>query len=303
MIEKYKELFECKEEFLLPSGRACPGCGGGIMTRLWTKATGGKNVVFGGIGSCGTSTTGMFPIGNMTRIPAIAALLGSNGPTLSGMREALNIRGMQDATVMALDGDGGAADIGFGAYSAMVERGHKVAVCVNDNEGYSATGGQRSGLTSLKAWTRTTHKGKDRPPKHLPFLLMAQDIPYTATANIGYPDDMYRKMKKALDQKNQPSLIQVLCPCIPNWKYEPRKVVEVSRLATETGMYPLYEYEKGSFRRTVFIKKKKPLQEYLKLQGRFDHVTEEDIKEMQAYIDALDRKIDGYIRMYSVEIF
>ena len=131
---------------------------------------------------------------------------------------------------------------------------------------------------------------------------MAHDIPYTATASIAYPEDLYVKIKKALKKENQPSLIQALSPCVPNWKIDPKRTVEVARLAVETGFFPLYEYERGSFRKTLFIQEKKPLQEFLRLQGRFAHVTEEDIKDLRHYIEALERKIEGYLRFYSQEI-
>jgi pyruvate/2-oxoacid:ferredoxin oxidoreductase beta subunit len=300
MLKKYEELFSVKEEFMLPCGRSCPGCGGGIITRFALKAVEGKNVVLSS-GSCGTNTTGIFPIGPMARVAVPVTMLGAFGGVFSGIREALNVTGREDATVLGIVGDGDAADIGFGLLSGMIERRHKVALIIQDNQGYAATGGQRSGTTPLKAWTRTTPDGKKQPPKQLPFIFMAHDIPYTATAAISHPEDLFAKIKKALKPENQPSLIQALSPCVPNWKIDPKRTIEVTRLAVETGFWPLYEYERGSFRRTVFIKEKKPLQEFLKIQGRFAHVTKEDIKDLQGYIDQLEKKIEGYLRFYSME--
>jgi len=300
MLKKYEDI--SKEENMFSGGRSCPGCGGGILTRLFLKELGGGNFVCPAVGSCGTNTTGMFPIGPMAKTGVAVTMLGAIGAAASGARVALDTIGKEDTQVLGIVGDGDAGDIGFGNVSAMVERGHKVCWVVVDNQGYSATGGQRSGLTPLKAWTRTTQSGKSRAPKILPFIFMAHNIPYTASASVAYPDDLYAKVKKALDKKNQPSLIVCLCPCIVNWQIEPRRMVEVARLAVETGAYPLYEYERGSFRRTVFIKERKPIQEYLKLQGRYAHVTGQDIKELEEYRDWLDRQIEGYLRFYSVEI-
>jgi len=299
MLKKYEDI--SKEENMFPGGRSCPGCGGGVLTRLFLKAA-GNNYVLPAPGSCGTNTTGMFPIGPMAKTGVAVTMLGAIGAAASGTRVALDTIGKEDAQVLGVVGDGDTGDIGFGNVSAMVERGHKVCFVVVDNQGYAATGGQRSGLTPLKAWTRTTQSGKSRAPKILPFIFMAHNIPYTASASVAYPEDLYAKIKKALDKKNQPSIIQCLCPCIVNWKIEPKRMVEVARLAVETGVYPLYEYERGSFRRTVFIKERKPIQEYLKLQGRYAHVTGQDIKELEEYRNWLDRQIEGYLRFYSVEI-
>lgn len=302
MLKKYEDLFSVREEFMLPGGRSCPGCGGGVITRFALKAVEGKNFVLSS-GSCGTNTTGLFPFGPMAIAPIPLSMLGGAGGVFSGMREALNVTGREDATVLGIVGDGDCGDIGFGGISGLVERGHKVAIIIQDNQGYAATGGQRSGTTPLKAWTRSTPAGKKRPPKLLPFIFMAHNIPYAATASIAYPDDMYAKFKKILDKNNQPGIIQALSPCVTNWKIEPKRMVEVARLAVETGIFPLYEFERGSFRRTVIIKKRKPIREYLKIQGRYAHVTEEDIKELEAYIDKLDEQIEGYLRMYSKEIW
>lgn len=296
MLKKYKKALGVQEEFMLPGGRSCPGCGGGILTRIVLKAV-GRNMLLTS-GSCGTNTTGLFPVGPMSTIPVPMGVLGGAGGALSGMREALNIKGKEDAQVVGVIGDGDMADIGHGGVSACFERGHKVIVICNDNEGYSATGGQRSGTTELKAWTRSTPEGKSRPPKYLPLIFLAHNIPYVATCTVGYPEDIFEKVSKATKKENQPAYIHCITPCPVDWHTQPKDTVEVGRLIVQTGIWPLWEYERGRFRITE-VKKRRPVEDYLKLQGRFSHVTEDDVDEIKNYIADLEERIEKFAHAYS----
>lgn len=296
MLKKYEKIFAEKEELMLPGGRSCPGCGGGILTRTVFKAIGPNAILSSG--SCGTNTTGLFPIGAMACYPLPVSLLGGCGGALSGIDCALRAKGKEDATVLGIVGDGDAADIGHGSLSGMFERGHKVIVIVADNEGYAATGGQRSGTTELKARTRSTPEGKSRPPKYLPLIFLAHNIPYVATCSIGYPEDIFEKVLKAKNKENQPAFIHCITPCPTNWYSDASKSVELGRLIVETGMWPLWEYERGTFRITE-VKEKRPVEDYLKLQGRFSHVTEKDIEDIKQYITDLGERIRKFAVAYS----
>lgn len=297
MLKKFEKIFQVQEEYMLPGGRSCLGCGGGILTRVVCKAVGRKVVMSSG--SCGTNTTGMFPIGAMSIYPVPVSILGACGAALAGAEMAATIKGYEDATILGIVGDGDCSDIGFGSVSACFERGHKVIFIVQDNQGYAATGGQRSGTTPLKAWTRSTPEGKNRPPKYLPLIMLAHDAPYVATCSVAYPEDIFDKVKKATKKENQPAYIQCITPCPTNWKNVPSMSVEVARQAVTCGIWPLWEYERGAFRRTIVPKKSTPLEDYLQLQGRFKHATEGDIEEMRSYIDDLNEKIDRFAYAYS----
>jgi len=296
--KKFREAFKIKEEFMLAGGRSCIGCSGGILTRMAFKAVGPNTII--SAGSCGTNTTGMFPIGAMSTFPVPVGLLGVTGAALSGMEIAAKIKGREDANILAICGDGDVSDIGFGNVSACFERGHKVILVLQDNQGYAATGGQRSGTTAFKAWTRSTPEGKSRPPKYLPLIMLAHDAPYVATCSVAYPEDIFRKVKKATEKENQPAFIHCITPCPTNWKNEPSTSVEVARQAVTCGIWPLWEYERGTFTRTVIPEKKQsPVEDWLGLQGRFKHVTGMDIEEIKAYIKELNEKIDKYANIYS----
>jgi pyruvate ferredoxin oxidoreductase beta subunit len=179
----------------------------------------------------------------------------------------------------------------------MLERGHGVLYVLYDNEAYMNTGIQRSGGTPHFAWTTTSPvgsklRGKVQRKKDIMSIVIGHHIPYAATANIAYPIDLANKVKTALDYLDEgPAFIHVLAPCPPGWRYPEEMTVEIARLATETGYFPLYEWDHGRIRlnppsNTHLDKsRRKPIIEYLKRQGRFSHLTEDDIKEIEKEID------------------
>jgi pyruvate/2-oxoacid:ferredoxin oxidoreductase beta subunit len=295
--KQYRKIFDVKEEYMLPGGRSCIGCSGGILTRMAFKAVGPNTILSSG--SCGTNTTGMFPVGAMSTLPVPVSLLGAPGAALAGMEIAVKVKGKEGANILGIIGDGDACDIGFGGLSACFERGHKVIVVVQDNQGYAATGGQRSGTTPLKAWTRSTPEGKSRSPKYMPLIMLAHDAPYVATCSVAYPEDIFEKVKKATRKENQPAYIHCITPCPTNWKNEPALSVEVARQAVTCGVWPLWEFERGSFQRSVVPKKMTPVEDYLKIQGRFRQVTKEDVEDIKTYIKQLNDKIDRFIYSYT----
>ncbi|MEM2376444.1 MAG: thiamine pyrophosphate-dependent enzyme, partial [Sulfolobales archaeon] len=200
-----------------------------------------------------------------------------------------------------IGGDGGTFDIGFQALSGMLERGDNVLYICYDNEAYMNTGIQRSGATPMGAWTTTTPVGKVwrgewRPKKRKDLIAIgiAHNIPYAATANPAFPVDLYAKVKKALSIKG-PKLMHVLSSCVPGWRIEPEKSMEVAKLAVLTGLWINYEYENGTYRVTTPVPKRKPVKEYLRLQGRFRHLTDEDIKKIQELVDAEVERINKLV--------
>ena len=175
----------------------------------------------------------------------------------------------------------------------MLERGHDVLYVCYDNEAYMNTGVQRSGLTPFDCDTRTSPSGKaswGNPlrKKDMPAIAAAHGAPYVATASIAFPKDVERKVKKALSIKG-PKYLQIHVPCPPGWKSEPAMTVKVAKLAVETGLYPIFEMENGVVTKVRRIKKK-PVSEYLKIQGRFRHLFkksggEEEIKKVRRIAD------------------
>jgi 2-oxoisovalerate ferredoxin oxidoreductase beta subunit len=195
---------------------------------------------------------------------------------------------LDDITVVGWAGDGGTVDIGLQSLSGAVDRRTDILYVMYDNEAYMNTGIQCSGSTPCGAWTTTTPGGKDisqrTGKKRIMDMLVANGIVYGATVNVAFPENFIETVRKAKDIRG-PKFIHAYSPCPSGWRMDPRKAIEVSRLATQTGVFPLYEYRDGAYAFTKEIKKRKPVDEYLRLQGRFRHLTPQDVAEVQRLVD------------------
>jgi len=276
-----------EEELLAPGHRACAGCGSALCVRLCLKALGRNTVVVTSTG-CIEVTTTPYPE-TAWEVPWIHVAFENAAAVASGVERALKALDREDVTVAVFSGDGGTVDIGFQALSGMAERGHDVVYICYDNEAYMNTGVQRSGATPPYAATTTTPAGKVwrgemRPKKDMPRIMVDHGVPYVATACISHPQDLIKKVEKA-KETDGPAYIHVLCPCPPGWGYDSSETVEIGELAVDTGMWVLYEVEDGEFRLTYRPRERKPVEEYLKRQKRFQHLTEEEIEEIQRMVD------------------
>jgi len=270
---------------------ACAGCGQSMAARLVVDAAGPNTIVVNNTGCLEVFST-KYPESSWG-VPWIHSLFENGAAVASGVESAIKYLGKADTiNVIAQGGDGGTADIGLQALSGMLERGHNILYVCFDNEAYENTGIQRSGLTPYGANTTTTPPGAGaksmgniRYKKSMPEIANAHGIPYVATASAGFPQDLQRKVKKAISIKG-PKYIQVHSPCPLGWRHETSFTIEVAKLAVETGLYPLIEYEFGmiSSRRQIIPK---PVEEYLKVQGRFKHLFKlpEEIKKIQEIAD------------------
>jgi len=279
-----------KEEFVHPGNRACTGCGLSIAYRVGLKAL-GPDTILVVPPSCLTVLQGLFPVAS-TKLPCLNVTFASTAAAATGVREALKAQGRDHTRVVAWAGDGGTADIGIQALSGAAERGDDFLFICYDNEGYMNTGVQRSGTTPQGAITTNTPlRGKQQRKKDVPAIMTAHGIDYVATTSAAYPLDLYDKINKAIALQGT-KYIHIHTPCPPGWGYEPRYSIKIGRLAVETGYYDLYEVEKGAFRLTgaseKLLEKQQlvPVRDYLQSQARFRVLTEDQIAELQAQIDA-----------------
>lgn len=297
MCAYYKTLKEVPEEEHLARGhRLCAGCPESICVRLVTKAA-GRDIIMVNPTGCLEVSTSLFPE-TAWEIPWIHVAFENGGSVASGVEAALKAlkrKGVlpkeRKTHVVVLAGDGGTTDIGFQALSGMLERGHDVLYVCIDNEAYMNTGIQRSGSTPYMAWATTSPvgkvlKGKMQRKKDMVAIAAAHRIPYTASATVGtgYWLDLMNKVRKAIDVDG-PAYIHVLNPCPTGWRFEPNLTVEMGRLAVQTGMWILYEVAEGKLTVTARVSKRRPVRDYLKQQGRFRHLTEEDIAVIQRHVD------------------
>ncbi len=282
-----------REEFILPGNAACAGCGDTLSLRHALKALGKKTILV--IPACCTSVIqALFPYSGFN-VPIYNTAFASAAAAASGVVAGLEAQGKTDTNVVVWAGDGGTFDIGIQALSGAIERGTNfLYVCYNNNV-YSNTGVQRSGATPMGAKTTTTWTGKQEHEKLFDLIIAAHRPAYQATANPAYPFDLYDKFKHAAQIKG-PKVIHILSPCPPAWQYPVQDTVKIGKLAVETGDWILWERigEKWTLsrpsRKYRDPSKRKPIEEYLKPQGRFAPLfrpkrDEEKLKEIQEWVN------------------
>ncbi len=281
-----------KDEPFAPGHRACMGCGQALAVRLACKAIGWNSIII-----CATGCIEVYSSPMPTtswRLPWIHTLFENTAATASGVESALNVlrrKGKGPAekiNVVAIGGDGGTSDIGLQALSGALERGHDFTYICFDNEAYMNTGIQRSSATPYGASTTTQPAGKVSIgqvtwKKNLPAIAVAHDIPYVATACPSYPFDLMAKVAKAVATTG-PAYVHVFSVCPTGWRCSTDITIKIGRLAVQTGVFPLYEVENGQYKLNVSPSQLKPVTEYLKLQGRFRHLSEDSINQIQARV-------------------
>jgi pyruvate ferredoxin oxidoreductase beta subunit/2-oxoisovalerate ferredoxin oxidoreductase beta subunit len=275
--------YDIKEHKVFNSGhQACPGCGEALAIRFIVNTL-GPNTVGVVPPSCIAIISGPQPYSSM-RIPIYQTTLEASAASAAGIKRALSARGKGDVTVIAMAGDGGTYDIGFQALSSAAERNEDIIYFCLDNEGYMNTGAQKSSSTPHYAYTSSTPGGKPTRKKNLTEIMAAHQIPYAATATVGFPDDLVKKVQKAKEIKGT-KVITVLTPCLDGWGVADNAAVKISRLAVHTGIFPLYEVESGDKYTINYGSQGIPVSAYLSQQRRYRHLTQEQIDHIQADVD------------------
>ncbi len=283
-----------KEELFAPGHRGCAGCGAAIMAKLALKAAGSNTIACSCTGCLEVMTT-PYPE-SAWRVPWIHCAFENVAAVASGVEATMKKFGKSDINIIAFGGDGGTFDIGIQSISGAMERGHDFLYICYDNEAYMNTGIQRSGATPYGASTTTSPSGKksfgqNTQKKPLAKIIAAHNVPYVATANVAYPKDFMDKVKKGLAVKG-PAFIHVLAPCPTGWRFASQDTVKVGKLAVETGFWLNYEIENGDFYNVkvssmtkAAMMKRLPVIEYLKMQGRFKHLKDPELKTIQSKVD------------------
>jgi len=277
------------KKFLSPGHNACAGCGQLSAVQAVMRAL-DENTIIANATGCLEVTTTAYPQ-SAWGLPWIHSLFENASSVASGIKAALNKKGNTKTKVIVQAGDGGTYDIGFGQISGMWERGENILYICYDTEAYSNTGIQASGATPYGADTTTSPSGKKsigstQRKKDMISVALAHGLKYAAQTTAGFPDDITNKVKKALAVTG-PSYIQILSPCIPGWNINYDEAVMFAKLAVQTGLYPLLEYTDGKLSASSINTnfKAKPVEEYLKKQGRFKHLKEADIIAIQKLAD------------------
>jgi pyruvate/2-oxoacid:ferredoxin oxidoreductase beta subunit len=265
-----------------PGHSACPGCGVAVGMRLVLQAL-GKRVVVVVVPSCVAVISGPFP-NAAVGVPMFHSAFEIAAPTAAGISAALKIQGKEDIPVLAFAGDGGTFDIGLQSLSGAADRNEDFIYVCMDNEAYMNTGIQVSSSTPRYAWTGTSPKGNTRRKKQIMEIMAAHRIPYAATACIGFPEDLIRKVKKAKEIRGT-RFLHLLSPCPTGWKTAEHMSPKVALSAAETNIFPLYEIVDGLDYTINHVSGNLPVEAYLSLQGRYKHLTPEQVREIQAETD------------------
>ena len=292
------------EEYLAPGHRACLGCGEALAVRLACKVL-GRDVIIVTATGCIEIISSQLPYTSW-KVPWIHTLFENTAAVASGIEagiKALSRKGeySKRTKVVAMAGDGATADIGLQALSGALERGHELIYICYDNEAYMNTGVQRSSATPFGASTTTSPAGKvsigqSTWKKNVPAIAAAHDIPYVATACPSYPFDLINKVEKAA-KIDGPAYIHILSVCPTGWRTPTDTTISLGRLAIRTGIFPLYEIENGKYKLNVDPPQLRPVEDYIKLQGRFRHLSSETIADIQDRVNAeyakLKKKVTG----------
>jgi len=267
------------------------GCGEALAVRLVCKAL-GRNVIIANATGCMEIVSSPLPYTSW-EVPWIHTLFENTAAVASGIEAGIKVlsrkgKYSRKTKVVAMAGDGGTADIGLQALSGALERGHNLIYICFDNEAYMNTGIQRSSATPLGASTTTSPAGKvsigqTTWKKNMPAIVAAHDIPYVATACHSYPFDLMNKINKAMKVEG-PSYIHILSVCPTGWRLPSDLTIRAGRLAVETGIFSLYEVEEGKYTLNFDFPQLRPVEDYLKLQGRFRHLSKETVAQIQARV-------------------
>lgn len=290
-----------KPERLAPGHRMCAGCGATIAVRAVLRALKEEDqAVIGNATGCLEVSSYMYPF-TAWEDSYIHNAFENAGATLSGVETAYKVLrrkgklGEKDQfKFITFGGDGGTYDIGFQSLSGAMERGHDLVYVCYDNGAYMNTGIQRSSATPMFADTTTTPVGKRsvgklQGRKDLASIIASHNVPYVAQTTFTRDfKDIHRKAERAIYTEGA-AFLNVMAPCPRGWRYDMSEIMEICRLAVETCYWPLFEVRDGRWSLSYEPKKKLPIEDFLRPQGRFRHLfkpgNEALIEQFQAEVD------------------
>jgi len=283
------------DEYYVPGHRTCAGCGPALNYRLVAKAAGKDTIFVGPTGCMYVANTSYLCV--PWAVPWIHAQITNGGGVGSGIAAAYEARIRKGKykgkfpNVIVMAGEGGASDVGLQSLSGAMYRNHDFLYICYDNESYANTGIQTSPMTPYGARTTFTPPGPAVPegkklwPKDLARMIVCghPSVQYVATASIGYPIDLMNKVRKALNREGA-AFMHIHAPCPKGWGFPTDRTIEIAKLAIETGMWTLWEYENREYKINKETKKYKPVSQYLETQDRFSHLTAEHKAKIQNFV-------------------
>jgi len=297
---------KANKEMIASGHNACAGCGQMVAARTVANALGPDTIIANSTG-CLEVTTSAYPMSSW-QMPWIHSVFENSAAIASGILAGLKQKGLdKKIKVVAQGGDGGTFDIGFGLISGMWERNENILFVCYDNEAYSNTGMQASGATPWGSSTTTTPSGEGpnidaigshQHKKNMIDIALAHGVKYVAQTTAGYIDDIAAKVRRAVEIEG-PAYIQILSPCIPGWKIKSDEAMKIGRLAAQSGLYPLLEYENGKLIKAMKTPENRPsIEDYLRPQGRFAHLFKDERGKEQ--LELIQKIADANIERYGL---
>ncbi len=282
---------EMRGDLITRGGPLCPGCGAALALTYALNALGEDTVLLTTPG-CVCMNTLTFDMQTLVKVPQLFTLFENAAAPATGVKRGLDQKGIE-RNVLCFMGDGATVDLGLGGVTGVAERGDPVIYVCYDNEAYQNTGNQRSGSTPYGAFSMTTPTGRNadgkrRFRKDMPRIVASSGAAYVATASIAYLNDYVRKIRRAEEvTKNDEGMayIHIQSPCPTGWRFPSSDTIKLARLAVQSGIWQLYEIYGGEFKRNLVPREKVPVSEYLGLQRRFSHLTEEQVETIQRHVE------------------
>ena len=283
-----KTFWQGADDYFYTSLAQCKGCGSLLATKLILRTiyeTTPNAMVFGR--SCGAGRSELQTGGR----------IGCDGSGMMGIQLAMEARGeLEGRKLIVLSGEGRTLEMGCGDFIAAFDREQEVTFIVLDNQAYANSGSAATATTPLGATTRIHTRGgggKRTAERDMPLMMLFSKARYVATAVSSHVRDLVVKVQEAV--KAQPSYLHVVVPCQVSWMYSPDQGVQISRRLVQTGMVPLWSYQNGRFKRTVKVPpdQRVPVKELLSLQRRFENISEDDVKEIEARIERKNNLVDA----------
>ncbi|MCP5048022.1 MAG: pyruvate ferredoxin oxidoreductase [bacterium] len=282
-----KEL-SAREDPLTGGHTLCPGCAIPVALKLVLRATKSPLVV-SNAGGCLQSATATYPRTSW-KLNWLHTSAGTAASTMSGitaMYRSLKKQGKLPANkepkFLVVAGDGATYDTGFSAVSGAMERGDDMVYLCYDNQLSAVTGGQASSSTPMGAATTTTPSGEVLPGKlrfgkNISRIIAAHRIPYVAQSAPWIWQDLYKKAERAFEVPG-PAYLNVLTPCPDEWKTPTHISIQLTKLAADTCVWPIFEIRHGDQVTVNYKPKQKlPVTEWFKSQARFKHLLTQENK-------------------------
>jgi pyruvate ferredoxin oxidoreductase beta subunit len=281
----------------------CPGCAHSIIVREILNATNDDLVVSASTG-CLEVCTAVYPYTSWD-CSWIHVGFENSSTAIAGAEvayKALKRKNKlppsakdKEPKFVAFGGDGATYDIGFQWISGCCDRRHNMMYVCLDNEAYANTGGQTSGSTPIGSSQTTSPAGsesygKNRPKKDMLGIMAANGAKYVAQVAPNKWKDMVKKIHKGFDTEGF-VYINAMSACTTEWKFAPHQTIEVSDLATDSLVFPLYEIIDGKLLNITYRPKNVvPVEEYLAAQPRFKHLFK---KEYRYIIDQWQKNVNA----------